>query len=1329
MRTIGITRFIVFLCLLLTADNCFSQPGAIDPTFNPSDQGFGYGDGANLPVNSVAIQNDGKIIIGGGFYQYNGKVRNGLARLNANGTTDLSFVPAFEDFSYIDVVRLQSDGKILVAGEFYINGNTIRLARINPDGSIDAGFTTGTGPNNSIYSVSIQTDGKIIIAGDFTSYNGTARARIARLNANGTLDGTFNPGTGADQSIRTTCIQSDGKIIIGGAFTSFNSATHNYIARLNTNGTPDAGFLSGTGATDYIFCSALQTDGKILIGGDFTSYDGDPFGRIARLNTDGSPDVTFTNVTGANQSVFSIAVQNDGKIFIGGSFANYDGTTRPGIARLNTLGSLDLSFDPGTGPYNRIYSSAIQSNGKIILAGDFLKYNGVPKGYICRANDNGSVDLTFCPQTGANSYVTTCPLQQDGKIMIGGNFTAYNGTNRNKIARLLTDGTIDATFDPGTGVTSAPFSTEVVNSISVQSDGKMIIGGEFSFYNNTARNNIARVNANGSLDNSFSPGTGTDGPIYKTFLQNDGKVIIGGFFTDYNGSTRNNIARINTDGTPDNTFVTGTGTDAEVVAINIQTDGKVLIGGFIQTYNNTPVSYFTRLNTNGSIDGGFTSAADGSVYSIALQTDGKILIGGAFNNYGAQSRGKIARLNTDGTVDMSFNPGTGFDNSITHISILPDGKIMAFGNFSDYNGNPVVGIARLNTDGSLDQTFITQADPNETILESSIQSDGKIVIAGSFISYNGFGKNRVNRLEIDCNGNTNDNATGAISLNINAGCTGFPFSNICGTQNTGEPFASCSGTAGYKTTWFKFIAPASGAVRISNDHSGGLMGADSRIVLYSATNVSDYASFVSIACDDDNGVNVPTRSILYATGLVAGTTYYIAVDGKTSGSVTGTFCITVDELDTLMLSASTNCTAGQPLSNINESYRGWLSATDASGDLIALIRNNTGSGVSSYNFSQNINNAPVRTDAISGQKYMDRNFNISNTAITNADLRFFFLGTELSSLQSVDAGVTLANLQATRQTGAVCQDDFIAANGTNTSLTQTANGAGTGFNWIQLNSPGLSNFYLHTAKTLCPVKVFLQGAYSTSLLRHKEVTTTWASVLNANALSHPYSLAPFNYTGTESVNPGFFAPTTNNTDITDWMLLEIRDATTPSIVMSRRAVFVREDGQLVDLDGVSPPVFRNLPAGSYFIALRHRNHLDIRSSAVQLLDGTLGLTANNSTYDFTDAQSKAFQNVSNTINAAQKDFGNGVFGMWGGNGNSNTTVRANGPIAINDYLFLVTITLGGDITMVQNNVYKTVDYNLDGTVRANGPLALNDYLFLFTTVLLGDVLKILNQHQ
>ena len=721
-----------------------AQYGTIDPTFNPTDIGFGSGDGANNTVYSTALKPDGKILIGGSFTSYNGTVRNRITRLNADGDLDASFAPGTGASSTVYSTALQPDGKILIAGDFtsYNGTSRIRIARLNADGSLDASFDHGAGANNSVYTIALQSDGKILIGGIFTSYDGMVRNYIARLNADGSLDASFNPGTGANSSVFCTALQPDGKILVGGPFTVYNGTGRNRIARLNDDGSLDASFNTGTGANSSVQFIALQPDGKIIFGGEFTSFGGIGRNRIARLNDDGSLDASFNPGTGANNTIKSVALHTDGKILIGGDFTSYNGTGPNRIARLNTDGTQDVSFNFASGPSSTVQSFALRSDGKILIGGSFSSYIGTARNRIARLNSNGSLDASFNPATGANESVRSTALQADGKILIGGEFTRYNGTVRNRIARLNTDGSLDATFNPGTGADNS------LNFTALLPDGKILIGGGFTSFNGTGRHRIARLNINGSLDVSFDPGTGANNPIESAAQQPDGKILIGGWFTSYNGTGRNYIARLNADGSLEASFNPGTGASSAVRSTILQPDGKILIGGDFISYNGTVRSRIARLNADGSLDASFNpgTGTSGTVFSIALQPDGKILIGGSFISYNGTGRNRIARLNDDGSLDASFNPGTGADNSVNSIVRQPDGKILIGGTFTSYNGTGRNCIARLNADGSLDASFNPCTGANSWLLFTGLQTDGRIILGGGFTTYNGTGRNRLARV-------------------------------------------------------------------------------------------------------------------------------------------------------------------------------------------------------------------------------------------------------------------------------------------------------------------------------------------------------------------------------------------------------------------------------------------------------------------------------------------------------------------------------------------------------------------------------------------------------
>lgn len=359
-------------------------------------------------------------------------------------------------------------------------------------GRIDATFVPAPGTNDAVNVVLPQPDGKVIVAGRFTQANNTPRNRIARFNFNGSLDTSFNPGSGADAEITAAVLQPDGRIVVGGRFTSFNGFTHNRVCRLNADGSVDQSFGLGAGINNSVFALALQSDGRILVGGQFTQVDLTLRFNLARLNTNGSVDLSFDPGNGPNGDVNAIVIQPNGAIIIGGTFIGYDGFSRGGIARVMASGAIDFSFDSGVGTGGNVFALALQHNGQIVLGGRFVQYAGINRTFIARISSSGSLDQGYNPIP--DDWVQSLAVEPDDRILVGGFFTSINGVGRSRIARLNTNGSVDATFDPGFGfLGSLTNDATQVRSLALQQFGRVLAGGVFTSYDNSLRNNIVRI--------------------------------------------------------------------------------------------------------------------------------------------------------------------------------------------------------------------------------------------------------------------------------------------------------------------------------------------------------------------------------------------------------------------------------------------------------------------------------------------------------------------------------------------------------------------------------------------------------------------------------------------------------------------------------------------------------------------------------------------------------------------------------------------------------------------------------------------------------------------
>jgi uncharacterized delta-60 repeat protein len=352
---------------------------------------------------------------------------------------------------------------------------------------------------------------------------------IAARAAPGDLDPAFNPGV--NDTVWCMAAQADGKVIIGGWFSTVGGTTRNNFARLNEDGTVDTAF--NPGVSSDVYCTAVQADAKIVIGGWFSTVSGTARKCFARLNADGTPDAAFINPN-VSAAVWSTAVQADGKIVIGGQFASVSGTGRNCIARLNADGALDAAFNPGAD--NVVQAIAMQADRKILIGGKFTQVSGTARNHIARLNADGTLDATFNPD--ASNAVQGIEVQPDGKIVIVGGFITVSGTERRYIARLNADGTLDAAFDLGSSRSAA--------SAMAQPNGRLIIGAN---YMDVGWCGVMRLNADGMPDPAFNPPDTGGNSVLSMVLQPDGKIVIGGEFYTVSGTARVHIARLEGDGT------------------------------------------------------------------------------------------------------------------------------------------------------------------------------------------------------------------------------------------------------------------------------------------------------------------------------------------------------------------------------------------------------------------------------------------------------------------------------------------------------------------------------------------------------------------------------------------------------------------------------------------------------------------------------------------------------------------------------------------------------------------------------------------------------------
>jgi len=840
--------------------------GDVDPAFNP------LGGALNGPVRALAIQADRKIVLGGEFTQVGGLTRTRLARIAYNGASDTGFAASAD--GPVHALAMQPDGRILVGGAFTnVSGGTRRgIARLQTNGVIDASFVGSANLNGPVYAVALQPDGCVLVGGAFRSAGGQTRNYLARLNPDGTLDPTFDPGAGPNGPVLAIALTSNGRILIGGDFSAYAGASRNGFARVNGSGSLDASFSVGTGANGAVRALVAQPDTALLIGGDFTTVNEIPRNHLARVHGDDQWSVTglqfastqfrvsetnahveivverfgLTNTTFAVDLTTADITATAGVdydalsttlVFAPGEMAKtnliaihddlvVEGNETAQLTLLNAPLNVDLAdggrallvieddeksvrlsaaayvvsesgtnavievlregslegkvwvtfeTQPGTASPGVDYSSV--STNLAFAEGESLKVVRVPVVFdtqdetmetvllslsnpigcfliepssaVLQIVDSilglGGADPTWTPGAGAGGagrQVRSLALCPDGRIMVGGAFSQFNYVPRNHLTRLNRDGSQDATFDPGQGPNA------MVTSVAVQPNGKPILAGSFTNVNGASRPYICRLSVTGAVDATFNQLSHLNGGLTAISVQGNGQIVAGGGFTQ----PALYLTRIRGDGSPDSQFNLGAGADGIVHSVCVVTNGTnvhVIAGGAFNTFNGLPRSRVARLSGAGDLDGAFVPATvnDGMVFAVAVDGAGRVLIGGSFTNVDGIPHQGVARLNADGSLDESFQASV--NGIVFALAPQPDGKVLLGGTFTQVNSTNRGRYARLLPDGSLETDFAAGAGADGTVFSILHLPDNSILIGGAFATVDGLPRSGVAKLVSD----------------------------------------------------------------------------------------------------------------------------------------------------------------------------------------------------------------------------------------------------------------------------------------------------------------------------------------------------------------------------------------------------------------------------------------------------------------------------------------------------------------------------------------------------------------------------------------------------
>ncbi len=641
-------------------------------------------------IYAIAVQPaDGKVVVGGSFAYVNGTARKNLARFNTDGSLDSSWNPGAD--AIVKALAVDNAGNLYVGGDFTTIGGQSRsyLAKLSSAGTVDV--TWNPSPSGTVYTLAFDVgNGNLYVGGQFGLIGGQPRPFIARLaSGTGTVDGTWNPT--ANAAVHVLRLDGPGgNLYAGGDFTTIGGFARNRIARLSTSG---AGSADSWAPQADSTVRAIRIDaGQVFVGGDFSSIGGQFRTAIAKISAAGTGGADTWNANVSGWSVHSLDFDGAGNLYAAGIFSQIGGQTRDRVAKLSqSSGLADAAWNAGLDNSYAPVHSVVFHPGMVFVGGTFQTSSGQARGgFAALSPSTGASNAAWPVVLGGSGYAGAISRDSSGRTVIGGPFMALGDktTIRLNIARFNADGSVDSTWNPG--------ADGGVYALAHDAAGNVFAAGSFKTIGSQARMGLAKLAGSGSgaADATWNPAP--SGSISAMRHDGAGGLFVGGYFTSIGGQARNNIAKLSDSGA-------------------------------------------------GAADASWNPNADNSVQSLVLDGAGNVFVAGGFLNIGGQARNRIAKLSAGGTgtADPSWNPNA---DQFVHSLALDGTSVFAGGSFANVGGQARAGLVKLSTTGTgaVDATWA----PGVNAMVEALAADGGgyLYVGGGFTSVGGVARDNIARV-------------------------------------------------------------------------------------------------------------------------------------------------------------------------------------------------------------------------------------------------------------------------------------------------------------------------------------------------------------------------------------------------------------------------------------------------------------------------------------------------------------------------------------------------------------------------------------------------------